>query len=120
MSEIVYKYITSDDQLVLLENYGLRIEPTDILGPEKWAYITAAFQSENIVGFCLSHLCYSTWKGLNLGIDKISAESSEIAFNLYEFTKRWAEDIGMTQIRFYSPLPEKFNFNEFGLVSRVH
>jgi len=87
----------------------------DFLSQNKWAYAHLALDSENKpTGCVLSCLSYSTWKGVNLGIDFIDADDEKTAGELYKKAIDFAKDCNLTQARFYAPFPLKYDWEKFG------
>merc|ERR1712043_147320 len=70
---------------ILKNNFLESAQKRDFLSSNKWAYAHLALDSNNKPQGCvLSCLSYSTWKGVNLGIDYIEADNEETAGLLYK------------------------------------
>lgn len=87
------------------------------LSDNKWAYAILAYDAENQpIGYSISCLAYSTWKGVNLLIDEIFTEKPNddaLAKLLYEATLDFAKNCHMTQVRQILQQPESHDFTNF-------
>lgn len=104
------------------QNVDLKKYEPDFISDKKWAYAMIATDSKssaqsNVLGCSISHLAYSTWKGVNLVIDAIITvqEDSEIlGQEIYRSTKNFAQKSHLTQMRGLLDMPISHNFTSYG------
>lgn len=119
----MYKFTLVDNQANFEKLQKLNSKFTDdhatwLIGPRKWGYAILAedAEQENLLGYSLACLNYSTWKGVNLEIEEIFVKnpSSEAAENLiseiYAENLKFARNCHLTQVRGLIQLSDQTKF----------